>query len=273
MSFVREKPLGAAGGIILVFMVLVALVGPLVAPADPLTTNVMGRLAPPSSQHLLGTDELGRDLLSRLIYGARVSMLVGVLATVLGSGIGALLGIVSGYLGGRVDMVVQRFMDVLMAFPPLVLALALMAVMGPSVPNVIVAISVAFLPRANRVVRAAALAVKELQYIEAARAVGATRARIIFVHVVPNCLASYLIIASVLLGASILVEASLSFLGLGVPPPHPSWGRSLSESMQYFRQGAWLAIFPGIAISLAVFGANLFGDALRDMWDPRLKRL
>lgn len=273
LRFAREKPLGAAGGMVLFLMLLLAILAPLVAPTDPLTTNARVRLAPPSALHLLGTDELGRDLASRLIYGARVSVLVGVAAAAAGSVIGALVGILTGYAGARLDFFVQRVMDVLLAFPTLILALAVMAVLGSSIPNVIIAIAIPFIPRSNRVVRSVALSVKEMQYVEAARAVGAKPARIVFRHIVPNCLPSYLIIATALLGTAILVEASLSFLGLGVPPPHPSWGRSLSESMQYFERAPWLAIFPGVAISLAVFGANLFGDALRDVWDPRLKRL
>lgn len=273
LNFIKDKPLGAAGGIVFIFMILVAIFAPLISPYDPLTTDIIGRLSSPSAQHLLGTDEFGRDLLSRLIYGTRVSILVGVVSSVVGSVIGAILGILSGYVGGRVDMILQRVMDVLLAFPTLILAIAIMAVMGTSIPNVIIAISIPFIARANRVVRSVAVAVKEFQYIEAAKAVGAKPIRVIFRHILPNCLASYLIVATSLLGTAILIEASLSFLGLGIPPPHPSWGRSLSEAMSFYLQAPWTAIFPGIAISLAVFGANLFGDALRDVWDPRLKRI
>jgi len=271
--FFKEKPLGATGATIFMLMIVVAILAPWITPESPTATDVAGRLAAPSLAHLLGTDELGRDVLSRLIYGTQMSMLVGVTTTLLGATIGALIGVVSGYLGGRVDMTIQRIMDIIMAFPQLILAISIMAVLGSSVINVIIAIAIPSIPRANRVVRSVAISVKEFQYIEAAKAVGAKSARIIFRHILPNCLASYLIMATAQLGSAIMVEASLSFLGLGVPPPHPSWGRSLSESMTYYYQNPLLAIFPGLAISTALFAANMFGDALRDIWDPRLKRL
>lgn len=269
----RGKPLGAFGGALLAFMVVMAAVGPYIVPADPFNTSMAERLLSPSLTHPLGTDELGRDQLARIVYGARISMMVGIIATVIGTSIGAVVGIVSGYVGGRVDMLVQRAMDVLLAFPALILALAIMAALGSSIPNVIIAISIPFIARSNRVVRSAALAVKEFPYIEAALALGLPQWRIVARHMLPNCMAPYIVIATALLGSAILIEASLSFLGLGVPPPQPSWGRSLSESMLFFQRAPWLAIFPGVAISLAVFGVNLFGDALRDIWDPRLKRL
>ncbi len=272
-DFAREKPLGATGGVVFLIMVLTAVFAPLISPYDPLTTNVWARLSAPSTQFLLGTDHLGRDLLSRVIHGAQISVVVGVTSAVMGTLVGGILGVISGYVGGRFDMILQRFLDVLLAFPALILALALMAVMGPSIPNVILAIGIPFIPRSNRVIRSVALSVKEFQFIEAARAIGARPARIVFYHVLPNTMASYLIIATSLLGSAILIEASLSFLGLGIPPPYPSWGRSLSEAMSYYLKAPWMAIFPGLAISLAVFGATLFGDALRDVWDPRLKRL
>ena len=273
LRFSREKPLGAAGAFLVLAMILVAILSPWLAPADPVRTHVRDALASPSGQYLLGSDELGRDSLSRIIYGARVSILVGFLATLLGTVVGTLLNVFSAYKGGWVDITIQRVMDVLLAFPTLIMALAIMAVLGPSLRNVIIAISIPFIPRAGRVVRSAALAVKEQQYIEAARAVGASQWRIVFLHVLPNCMAPYIIVATAFLGTAILVEASLSFLGLGIPPPTPSWGRSLAESMEFFNSAPWLAIFPGIAISLAVFGVNLLGDALRDVLDPRLKRL
>ncbi|MFC1917102.1 ABC transporter permease [Chloroflexota bacterium] len=269
----RDKPLGAVGGIIFMMMIILAILAPLISPYDPITTNVANRLMSPSMTNLMGTDHLGRDLLSRVIFGAQISVLVGVAASVIGTLTGGILGLISGYVGGRFDMIIQRFLDILLAFPALILALAIMAVMGTTVINVIIAISIPFIPRANRVVRSVALSVKEFQFVEAATAVGAKPIRIIFVHILPNTLASYLIIASSLLGSAILIEASLSFLGLGIPPPYASWGRSLSEAMTYYIKAPWLAIFPGVAISLAVFGINLFGDALRDVWDPKLKRI
>lgn len=273
LRLVKEKPLGAAGGMALLFMLLVAAVGPFLVPGNPLITNISQRLAAPSSLHPMGTDELGRDVLGRVVYGARISMVVGLVASIIGTSIGAVVGILCAYVKGKLDLYVQRIMDILLGFPALILALAIMAALGPSVTNVTLAITIPFIPRSNRVVRSAALSVREQPYIEAARALGLPRWRILWRHLVPNCLAPYIIIATALLGSAILVEASLSFLGLGVPPPYPSWGRSLSESMSYFQKAPWLAIFPGLAISLAVFGANLLGDALRDVWDPRLKRL
>jgi len=273
IDFARAKPLGAAGGVVFFFMIIIAIIGPWITPYDPLATSMVNNLRPPSLEFLCGTDHIGRDIFSRLIAGTRTALLIGVTASFSGSTIGGIIGVVSGYLGGKVDMAIQRVMDIIMAFPTLILAIAIMAVLGGSIPNVILAIAFPMLPRANRVARSVALFVREFQYIEAARAVGATQTRIIFRHVLPNATATYLIVLTGALGMSILAEASLSFLGLGVPAPHPAWGRELYESMRYFYAAPWLAIFPGIAISLTVFAANLFGDALRDIWDPRLKRL
>ncbi len=271
--FAREKPLGAVGGVLMIATILVAIFAPLLSPSDPLTTNPRAALMDPSSQYLLGSDWLGRDTLSRILYGARTSVYVGFMATLVGTLAGGLVNVFSAYRGGRVDMVVQRIMDVLLAFPTLIMALAIMAVLGTSANNTIIAIAIPFIPRAGRVVRSAALAVKDSQYVEIARAVGCSPMRIVFRHVIPNCIAPYLIIASALLGTAILVEASLSFLGLGVDPQTPSWGSSLAEAMEFWEDSPWLAIFPGIAISLAIFGVNLLGDALRDVLDPRLKLL
>jgi len=259
--------------VIFVFMLIVAIFAPWIAPTDPTWTDVMNRLQSPSMEHWMGTDELGRDVLSRVIYGARISALVGIGATALGTTVGAILGLISGFLGGRTDMFMQRIMDMVLAFPSLIMAIAIMAVLGPSTINVIMAIAIPAIPRANRVVRSVALSVKQFQFIEAAKAVGGSPLRIIFRHVLPNSMASYLIVATSMLGGAIMIEASLSFLGLGVPPPEPSWGRSLSEAMWYYYGSPWLAIFPGLAISVLIFSANMLGDALRDVWDPRLKRL
>jgi peptide/nickel transport system permease protein len=272
-TFFREKPLGAIGGVVFLGMVLVAIFAPLLSPYDPISGDIPARLSSPSWQHLMGTDDLGRDVFSRLLYGARISALVGIVSTVIGITTGAVIGVTSGYLGGKVDMYVQRIMDIMLSFPSLILALAIMAVMGASIVNVIIAIAVPVMPRANRVVRSVAITVKGFQYVEAATAIGAGHPRIIFRHVIPNCTASFLILATSMLGTAILIEASLSFLGLGIPPPVPSWGRSLSEAMMFNYVAPWLSIFPGLAISLIVFAANMFGDALRDIWDPRLKRL
>lgn len=271
--FFKEKPLGAIGGVIFLLMILVAILAPWLAPYDPISNDIPARLSPPSWQHLMGTDDLGRDVFSRILFGARISALVGVLASAIGISLGAVIGLASGYLGKKVDLYVQRVMDILLAFPSLILALAIMAVLGASVLNVIIAIAIPVIPRANRVVRSVAISVKEFQYVEAAQAIGSSQWRIIFRHVLPNCMASFLILATSMLGTAILIEASLSFLGLGIPPPAPSWGRSLSEAMRFNYNAPWLSIFPGLAISLIVFAANMFGDALRDIWDPRLKRL
>ncbi len=271
--FAREKPLGAAGAVLVIFTILVAIFAPLLAPVDPLSTNPRAALMGPSRQYLLGSDWLGRDSLSRIIYGARTSIYVGFLATLIGTVVGSLLNVFSAYRGGTIDMLVQRLMDVLLAFPTLIMALAIMAVLGTSVNNTIIAIAIPFIPRTGRVVRSAVLTVKESQYVEVSQAVGCSPLRLIFRHVIPNCVAPYLIITSALLGTAILVEASLSFLGLGVDPQTPSWGSFLAEAMEFWEDSPWLAIFPGIAISLAIFGVNLFGDALRDVLDPRLKQL
>jgi peptide/nickel transport system permease protein len=271
--FIREKPLGAAGAALMILTILAAIFAPFLSPANPLSTNPRAALMNPSSQYLLGSDWLGRDTLSRIIYGARTSIYVGFLATLLGTLAGGLINVFSAYKGGTVDMLVQRVMDVLLAFPTLIMALAIMAVLGTSINNTIIAIAIPFIPRAGRIVRSAALTVKESQYVEVSQAVGCSSFRIIFRHVIPNCTAPYLIIASALLGSAILVEASLSFLGLGVDPQTPSWGSSLAEAMEFWEESPWLAIFPGIALSLAIFGVNLLGDALRDVLDPRLKQL
>lgn len=271
--FAQEKPLGVLGAGLMILTILVAIFAPILSPADPLSTNPRDALMGPSSQYWLGSDWLGRDSLSRIIYGARTSVYVGFMATLLGTLIGSLLNVFSAYRGGMADMLMQRIMDVLLAFPTLIMALAIMAVLGTSVHNTIIAIAIPFIPRTGRIVRSAVLTVKESQYVEVSQAVGCSPLRIIFRHVIPNCTAPYLIIASALLGTAVLVEASLSFLGLGVDPQTPSWGSFLAEAMEFWEESPWLAIFPGIAISLAIFGVNLLGDALRDVLDPRLKQL
>jgi len=278
-EFAQAKPLGAIAGAIFLIMIIIAVleyipgVSTWITPYDPLTTDIPARLLPPSWLHLMGTDNLGRDLFSRLIAGTQTAMTIGVTASFIGTTIGSIIGIVSGYLGGKTDMLIQRLMDMIMAFPYLVLIIAIMTVLGGSIANVIFAISFGMIPFGNRLARSVTISVKEFVFIEAAQAVGASTFRIIWRHLIPNCTASYLIVLTSSLSGAILAEASLSFLGLGVPPPHPSWGRELFDAMQHFYSYPWLAIFPGIFISLAVFGANLLGDALRDVWDPRLKRL
>ena len=229
-------------------------------------------MSAPSLRFPLGTDNLGRDMLSRAIWGARLSMMVGFVATILGTGSGAVIALTSAYMGGKADLITQRFMDVIWAFPSLVVAIIIIAVLGRSLTNVIIAISIVVVPSTARVVRSSVLVVKESDYVQAAQALGAGQWRIIFRHVAPNCIAPYIIIATATLGGAIITEASLSFLGLGIPPPAPSWGRDLFGSAQKFAELApWMPIVPGAAISLAVYGFNLFGDAMRDVLDPRLR--
>jgi peptide/nickel transport system permease protein len=268
--FVRRHPLGAAGAVIMALFVFAAIFAGAITVYDPLTTNAALSLAPPSAEHWLGTDFMGRDVYSRIVYGARISLIVGIGSTGLGCAIGIALGLASGYLGGWVDLAVQRVVDILQGLPLLVLALVMAASLGPSLENTVVAISIPLIPYAARVVRSNTLALREMPFIEAAKAVGMSELRIAVRHVLPNTLAPLIVLATAQLGSAILTEASLSFLGLGVPEPHPSWGRMLSESAaEYVRTAPWLVIFPGLAISLVVFGTNLLGDAVRDLLDPR----
>jgi peptide/nickel transport system permease protein len=270
--FARKKPLGAIGGLIMSAILLTALLANVFATHDPIAADASQTLAPPSPAHWLGTDNLGRDIYSRIVHGARVSLIVGVASTLLGSVLGGVIGLLSGYAGGKVDLVTQRVLDILQGLPLLVLALVMSAALGPSLTNVAIAISVPIVPRAARVIRSSVLAIREMQYIEAARAAGLRHLRIAFHHILPNTMGPFIVLCTAQLGSAILVEAALSFLGLGVPEPYPSWGRMLSLSAAEFAQKApHLVLFPGFAISLAVFGTNLLGDALRDTLDPRLR--
>ncbi|MBI3637391.1 MAG: ABC transporter permease [Candidatus Rokubacteria bacterium] len=270
--FITRKPLGAAGGFLMLVLVLTALFADVLATHDPIATEAANTLSRPSEQHWLGSDHLGRDIYSRIVHGARVSLIVGLASTLLGSVFGGIIGLLSGYLGGKTDLIAQRFLDILQGLPLLVLALVMSAALGPSVQNVILAISIPIVPRAARVIRASVLAIREMQYVEAARALGLQHLRIAFRHVLPNTMGPFIVLTTAQLGSAILVEAALSFLGLGIPEPYPSWGRMLSVSAAEFAQKApHLVLFPGIAISLAVFGSNLLGDALRDTLDPRLR--
>ncbi len=266
----QRHVLGAAGLVIMTGFVLTAIFADLIARYDPLTIDSTRALMRPSLAHWMGTDSFGRDVFSRIIHGARISLAVGIGSTALGGSIGVIVGLTSGYLSGWVDLVFQRVSDVLQALPLLVLALVMTAALGPSLPNVILAIAIPLIPTVARVVRANTLALREQPFVEAAKSIGMSETRIALRHVLPNTLAPLIVLATAQLGSTILTEASLSFLGLGIPEPYPSWGRMLSESAaEYVRTAPWLVIFPGIAISLAVFGANLFGDALRDILDPR----
>jgi peptide/nickel transport system permease protein len=274
VRFVRRKPLGALGGGIVLGMLVLAIFASWLAPYSPeeFIHGGSARLQPPSWRFPMGTDNLGRDILSRVIHGARLSMLVGFVSTLFGTGIGALLALVTVYWGGKWDLLAQRLMDILWAFPSLVIAIVIIAVLGRSTTNLIIAIAIVVIPSTARVVRSAVLGVKETDYVQAARAIGAGQWRIMWRHIAPNCLAPYLVIATASLGGAIITEASLSFLGLGVPPPAPSWGRDLFGSAQKFAELApWMPIMPGLAISLTVYGFNLFGDAIRDILDPRLR--
>lgn len=271
-SLLRRKPLGALGAVVLLVFVGVAVLAPVLATHDPDLNNHRERVKAPSAQHWFGTDNFGRDIYSRVVYGARISMYVGILATLLGTLVGALAGLCSGFFGGRVDQIVQRIADVMFTIPPLVLAMAIVTMLGPSMVNVIIAIAIPRMPNTNRVIRSAVLGVKESLFVEASCAVGGTSWHIMWRHLLPNITAPYIVVATASLGGAILVEASLSFLGLGVPPPVASWGRMLSlEGMRYFETAPWMAFAPGVFISAAVFGANLFGDALRDVLDPKLR--
>jgi len=271
LTFLAQRyMLGTAGLIIMVMFVLAAALADVICRFSPLAVDSVHALTAPSSQHWMGTDSFGRDVWSRIIHGARISLAVGIGSTALGSSIGVVVGLASGYLSGWVDLVFQRITDILQALPLLVLALVVTAALGPSLPNVIIAIAIPLIPTVARVIRANTLALRELPFVEAAKSIGMSEMRIALRHVLPNTLAPLIVLATAQLGSTILTEASLSFLGLGIPEPYPSWGRMLSESAaEYVRTAPWLVIFPGVAISLAVFGTNLFGDALRDILDPR----
>jgi peptide/nickel transport system permease protein len=266
----QRHVLGAFGLLIMAMFVLVALFADVISRFDPLSVDSLHRLAAPNAQHWMGTDSFGRDVWSRIIHGARISLAVGIGSTALGSSIGVMVGLASGYLSGWVDLVFQRITDILQALPLLVLALVMTAALGPSLPNVIIAIAIPLIPIVARVIRANTLALREQPFVEAAKSIGMSEMRIALRHVLPNTLAPLIVLSTAQFGSTILTEASLSFLGLGIPEPYPSWGRMLSESAaENVRVAPWLVIFPGVAISLAVFGTNLFGDALRDILDPR----
>jgi peptide/nickel transport system permease protein len=271
-QFCAQNPLGAAGGLVVIVMILMAALADVVTVYDPTSNNFGAMLEPPSGEYWLGTDQFGRDLYTRIVYGARTALLVGFVSAFVGGTVGLILGVASAHFGGRFDLIVQAVMDVLMAFPLIILALAMVSIFGTGTLNVIMAITIPFIPRCARVVRSSALAVRETPFIDAARACGFSHTRIVLRHMVPNVMAPYLIMMTAAVGQAILIEASLSFLGLGVQEPVPAWGLMLRGGAQEYAESApWVAIFPGIAISLAVFGFNLFGDALRDWFDPKMK--
>jgi len=267
----RKQPMGVFGAIIIVLLVLMALFAPVIAPYDP-TSIEFSSIESPSASHLFGTDDKGRDIFSRVVYGSRASLQVGIIATLIGVAGGALVGLVSGYFGGVVDMIIQRVMDAMLAFPFIILALIMVAVFGNSMAKLMIVLGVAIIPSVGRLMRGVVLSEKELLYVQAAQSVGVSTPRILFRHILPNVASSLIVIGTSLLGTAILVEASLSFLGMGTPPPTPTWGADLSGNARvYFQHAPWMAIFPGLALSLAVLGFNLLGDALRDVLDPRLR--
>ncbi len=274
MDFTRRRPLGSIGAAVVILMLVVAVSAEVITPYDPVAVDFGAMLASPNAKHWLGTDAFGRDVLSRLLYGSRTAMLVGFGAALIGATAGAILGVGSAYFGGRVDLYLQRLMDIFLSFPLIILALALVAILGNSIPNLIMAITIPMIPRCALVIRSSALAIREMPYVDAARAAGFGHARIIMRHMLPNVMAPYLIMLTAFLGQAILLEASLSFLGLGVQEPTAAWGLMLRGAAVDFAETApWMAIFPGLAISLAVFAFNLFGDSLRDALDPKLRTL
>jgi peptide/nickel transport system permease protein len=274
LDFARRRPLGAAGGGVVIFLILVALTANFIAPYNPVQVDFGAMLTRPNAAHWLGTDAFGRDVLTRLIYGSRTALLVGFGAAVVGSTLGAILGVGSAYFGGKVDLYLQRLMDIFIAFPLIILALAIVAILGNTIPNLIAAITIPMIPRCALVIRSTALSIREMPYVDAARAAGFSSARIILRHMCPNVMAPYLIMLTAFLGQAILLESSLSFLGLGVQEPTAAWGLMLRGAAVDFAESApWMAVFPGLAISLAVFAFNLFGDSLRDALDPKLRTL
>ena len=277
-GFVRKQPLGTAGAVVVILYILMAIFAPYVTGIDPTENFYQYQFVAPGAQFLMGTDEWGRDILTRVIYGSRTALFVGFTCAIVGSTVGLVLGVGSAYYGGTIDLLFQRVMDVFMAFPLIIMALAIVSMsrslnMPPeaSVYFVIIAITIPFIPRCARVVRASALTIREIPYIDAARANGFSDTRIILRHMVPNVMAPYLIMITAFVGQAILLEASLSFLGLGVQDPVPAWGLMLRNAQEFIRTEPWIAIWPGVAISLGVFGFNLFGDAVRDALDPKLR--
>ncbi len=266
----RRQPLGAAGGLIVLALIVVAVLAPRLAPHGPKEVTFAPYL-PPSAEFPMGTDQVGRDVLSRVVWGARLSLYVGLVSVLFGITAGSLWGAVTAYLGGAADTGSQRVVDSVMALPPIILALALMAALGQSVNNVIIALVVLLTPTAARTIRSIALGVVASPYMEAARAVGASQWRIISRHLLPNCLAGYIVLVTTNVSYAIVVEASLSFIGAGAPPDEPSWGGMLTAGIQAIETAPWMVFFPGLTISLAVFGLNLFGDSIRDVTDPRLR--
>ncbi len=270
--FARRNPLSALWGGVALAILVMALAAPLIAPHNPLKANFRRMTKPPDTTSYFGTDQIGRDNLSRVIYGSRSSLLVAILAVVLGTTTGSLWGLASGYIGGRFDIVSQRIIEFLQSFPDLILAMAISMALGAGTWTVIVAIAITRIPFGGRVIRSVTLALKEIAYVEAARGIGASPLRIMGLHILPQCVAPYLILATTHLGVAIIIEASLGFLGVGIPPPTPTWGNMLADSLNSgLIPPWWLVVFPGLAITITVLAFNLFGDGIRDTLDPRLR--
>jgi peptide/nickel transport system permease protein len=272
LDIARKNPLGAMGGLLVLLMIVLAIFAKYLTAFDPESNSFEHMLVPPGAEFWLGTDQFGRDLWTRIVYGARTALFVGFVAAFVGAFVGLVLGVGSAYFGGKIDLIFQRIMDVFMAFPLIIMALAVVSIFGTGTQNVIIAITIPFIPRCARVVRSNALAIREIPYVDAARAMGFSHIRIIMRHMAPNVMAPFLIMLTAFVGQAILLEASLSYLGLGVQEPTAAWGLMLQGGAEEYAESApWVAVFPGLAITLAVFGFNLFGDAVRDTLDPRLR--
>jgi len=269
---IKEKPLGTFGAVVVVIMLLVALFADIVAPYEMNETNLADRLSPPSGTYIMGTDNLGRDLLTRVVFRARISVTVALAATILSVLISTIIGILCGYMGGRVDIVMQRFVDAWMAFPPLLILITIISIVGPGLWQVIIVLGCQFGIAGSRIIRSAVIAIKENLYVNAAVAIGCPTWRLLIWHILPNIMAPVIILFSTRVGAVILAEATMSFLGFGIPPPSPSWGGMLSGAgRKYMILGPWIAVWPGLALSITVFSINMLGDAVRDLLDPRLR--
>lgn len=266
-----RNPMAMTGGAIVLLLILIALAAPVVAPYDPLQQNFQEALVPPSSSHLFGTDDVGRDLFSRVVYGARISLRVGLVAVAIGGGIGALLGILAGFYAGFVDTIIMRLMDVLLAFPGLLLALAIVAILGPGLFNVMIAVGIGNVPVFTRMMRASALSVRERDYVLAARSIGCNDARVMLRYILPNAIAPVIVLATLGVATAILAAAGLSFIGVGAQPPTPEWGAILTLARQYLERAWWSTFFPGLAIMITVLAINMLGDGLRDALDPKLR--
>lgn len=268
--FIFTQKIGFISLLFILLVIIIALIAPIIAPFDPIAQDRSAFLAAPNSEHVMGTDDLGRDVLSRLVHGSRISLIVGFSTVIISIILGTLIGMVSGYFGGIVDMIIQRIMDAIMSIPALILALFIAALLGPAIQNVIISLVIIEVPRFARIVRGEMMRIRESNYVEASRSVGASSFRIILKHGLPNMMAPIIVMASLAFGQTIIAEASLSFLGIGTPPPNPSWGLMLSDASRYMESAPWLVLFPGLALSILVLAFNLFGDALRDFLDPKM---